>query len=242
MVEDLFSNQLQQALVVASEGGSFDAVMHRLATDDVFVPVPGEPMPGGDREVPPGTAVTLGITEAEDGGPMVPAFTSLAALDRGVPGEGRYVRATGGALATAWPPGHGLVLDPGGDPSVAIPEDTVRALPRIAAFPNGGEVSVGEPADDPEELWDLVREWAVDEPEVLVAYRAIIQVQEPGHPAQLVVGLELAADADVGRLLKDGEDAVDREALFLPVDPTGADPLAAWMVEQSTPVYTRDAV
>ncbi len=225
------SNALEATLLAASRGEDAEPFLDRLASDPLFVPAQGDPTADGDRELEPGEQVALPVFEHE-GRRFVPAFTSLEQLERGAPRAGRYLRASGADLASIWPAGHDLALNPGGDLGVALPEEDVRALDPE------GDLTIGAPAEEPEELWERLRAWAAGEPAVLVAHRAVVLPAGERDP-RLVVGLELERDADAGRVLQAGADALDRVAAFTLVDPRAEDPLGAWMLEHARPLYVR---
>ncbi|HEU4658331.1 MAG TPA: enhanced serine sensitivity protein SseB C-terminal domain-containing protein, partial [Capillimicrobium sp.] len=187
----------------------------------------------------PGAEVSLPVFE-HDGERFVPVFTSAQRLGEGAPGARRYLRATGADLAAIWPPGHHLALNPGTGLSVAVREDDVRALGGTSNIPAGAELTVGAPAEEPEALWERLRAWAATMPEVRTAHRALVLVHGGGDDPRLVVALDLDAEADPGRILQAGADALGGEAAFTLLDPSGEDPLSGWMLTHSPALYRRD--
>lgn len=231
-------NPLEVALLAASQGEDAEEFLDRLARDELFVPAQGETPAGGERELEAGQQVALPVFEHE-GRRFVPVFTSLTQLERGAPHADRYLRASGADLASVWPSGHDLALNPGGDLGVALPEDDVRTLSPEQRIPAGSELTVGAPAEEPEELWERLRAWATAHPEVRAAHRALVLLAGETEP-QLVVGLELEPTADHGRVLKAGAEALEGGAAFTLVDPEAEDdPLSGWMLRHAQPLYTR---
>ena len=231
-------NPLEVALLAASQGEDAEVFLDRLARDPLFVPAQGEAPADGERELQAGQEVVLPVFEHE-GRRFVPVFTSLTQLERGAPQAMRYLRASGADLAAIWPPGHDLALNPGGGLGVALPEDDVRTLSPEQRIPAGSELTVGAPAEEPEELWDEVRTWAAAQPEVRAAHRALVLLAGETEP-QLVVGVELEPASDPRRILQTGAEALEGAAAFTLVDPQADDdPLGSWMLRQARPIYTR---
>ncbi|HEY8584631.1 MAG TPA: enhanced serine sensitivity protein SseB C-terminal domain-containing protein [Capillimicrobium sp.] len=232
------SNPLEQALLDASRTGSSDELFELLATEQLYLPAQGDAPAEGEAPLTQDDELELPVFEHE-GERFVPVFTSVEQLQQGAPGAGRYVRASGADLASVWPAGHHLALNPGGDLSVAIGEEDVRGLAGQGAVPDDAEVTIGSPAEEPQELWDRLRAWAREVPEVLAAHRALVLVHAPGEEPQLVVALDLDPSADPGRILNAGADELAGEAAFTLLDRDGDDPLSAWMMAQGQPLYTR---
>jgi hypothetical protein len=232
------ANPLEQAMLEASRGGDPDPLFALLASAELYVPAPGQAPQEGAQELAPGDHVALPVFEHQ-GERFVPAFTSLEALQVGAPDIERYVRATAADLARMWPGGHHLALNPGAGLSVAIAEDDVRALGGAQRIPAGAELTLGAPAAEPEELWERLRAWAATTPEVRAAHRALVLVHDTDADPQLVVALDLEPDADPGRILNAGAEALGGEAAFTLLDPGGDDPLSGWMLEQGHPLYVR---
>lgn len=232
------SNPLEQALLDASLSGESDALFERLASDQLYIPAQGEAPADGEAPLAADEELELPVFEHE-GERFVPVFTSVEQLQAGAPGADRYVRASGADLASAWPPGHHLALNPGAALSVAIGEEDVRTLAGEERIEAGSQVTVGSPSEEPEELWERLRAWAATVPEVRAAHRALVLVDAPGEQARLVVALDVDPTADPGRILNAGAEAVAGEAAFTLLDPDGDDPLSAWMLAQRHPLYER---
>lgn len=230
------TNPLEQALLDASSGGDAEALFERLAHDELYLPAQGPPPRSGEGPMAADAEIALPVFEHE-GERYVAAFTSEEQLRRGAPQVGRYVCATGADLAAVWPPGHHLALNPGSDLGVAVSEHDVRALAGGHELHGGREATVGAPEDEPEHLWRVLRAWAGEQPEVRAAYRALVLVHAEGEEPQLVVALDLEEEADPGRVLQAGADALGGEAAFMLLDRSGEDELSAWMLAQSRAIY-----
>lgn len=237
------TNPLERALLDATRGGDPEPLFERLAHDELYVPAQGDApagSPGADRPLAADEEIALPVFE-HAGERYVAAFTSERRLRDGAPQVARSVRATGADLAAVWPPGHHLALNPGTELSAAIDEHDVRALAGGHELHGRQEATVGAPDREPEELWERLRAWAGGQPEVRAAYRALVLVHAAGEEPRLVVALDLAPDADPGRLLQAGADALGGEAAFTLLDRSGDDPLSGWMLAQSQAIYAREA-
>jgi hypothetical protein len=231
-------NPLEQVLLDVSESGEHEQFLAALAANPVFVPGQAPPADGQEHELGEGDEVELPVFEHE-GTRFVPVFTSLEQLEIGAPDAASYVRASGEDLASIWPEGLALAINPGGELSVAIPEEDVRALSATEHIPAGSDLTVGAPAEEPEELWATLRAWAATVPALRSAHRALVLVHAPGREPQLVVGLELDERVDPGVVLNAGAEALDGAAAFTLYDPDGDDPLSQWWREKGSPLYSR---
>jgi hypothetical protein len=238
MTDFVPENSLERALLAASEGGSPDALIASLAAEALYVPAQG-PAPGeddpaaeGEQQLTAGTEVSLPVF-VHEGRRLVPVFTSVTQFELGAPGAERYVRATGADLAAIWPAGHAMAVNAGGALSVAIPEEDVRGMA------GGDELTIGAPAAEPEALWERLRAFAADRPEIVSAHRALVLVHAEGAEPQLVVGLVIDPDADPVPVLEACAEALTGESAVMRVDPEGDDPIGAWMLAQSAPLYER---
>lgn len=233
------TNPLEQALLDASRGGDAEALFERLASDELLLPAQGDEPVAGEGPIAADEEIALPVFEHE-GERYVAAFTSEEQLRRGAPRVGRYVSASGADLAAVWPPGHHLALNPGAELGAAIDEHDVRALAGGHELHGRQEATVGAPEDEPEELWERLRAWAAQRPEVRAAYRALVLVHAEGEQPRLVVALDLEPDADPDHVLQAGADALDGEAAFTQLDRGGDDPLSGWMLAQSHAIYERE--
>ncbi|MBW3650398.1 MAG: enhanced serine sensitivity protein SseB [Actinobacteria bacterium] len=191
---------------------------------------------------------TLALPVVESGGRRyVPVFTSPEGLRRYVPEDVPTAVLTGRALARAWPADAWMALNPRSQAGAILGPDEVAGLPGAppAGQPDQSEerFAVGEPAEEPEEVIELVRRYCRSRPEVLTAYRALVLVDAPGRRPQLVVGVELDEGADVDLVLR-GLEATGRERgvpslRLVPIRRDRPGNVARYMLERTEPIYRR---
>lgn len=116
-----------------------------------------------------------------------------------------FLLLRGADLATGWPAGLGLALNPGAEPSMAFSADQLRGLvaPGEAVVPAGSTMKVGAPDPGlPPPALDLLRRIASSDPQVRAAYQLAVAVGD--GPVELVVGVHAAHDgAKVARRFAD---------------------------------------
>jgi hypothetical protein len=232
------ANPLEQVLLEVSQSGEHGRFLAAVALNPLFIPAQGGAGEDRERALDEGEEVHLPVFEHQDTR-FVAVFTSLEQLERSSPGAPHYLRATGEDLATIWPEGHALAVNPGGDLGVAITEEDVHAMAAAAAL-GGADLTVGAPDPEPEPLWVALRAWAAEQPAVAAAHRALVLVHEPGEQPALVVGLELDPGTDASALLTAGATALGGVAAFTLLDPEGNDPVSQWWLERRSPIYARE--
>ena len=214
------------------------ALYHALWEGDLLVPQPGSAeraaalVHGGDVQLP--------VLESE-GRRYLPVFTSEDELRRSVPADVPCVRLTGRALAGMWETDLWMAVNPRGEVGAILSPGEVLRLPH--GGPDDQQFVVGEPAEEPAELLDLLGRWASSRPEVRALYRALLLVKDSGRGAELVVGVETDEGADAARLME-GAKAAGRESgiaslAFLPVRRDRPGTVATYMLEHTTPFYER---
>ncbi|HEV2068163.1 MAG TPA: enhanced serine sensitivity protein SseB C-terminal domain-containing protein [Acidimicrobiales bacterium] len=237
--------ELEAAVAAAArDPGRRAELRHALWDAELLIPLPE--LPGAPaRALDEGT---LALPVVESGGRRyVPVFTSPEALRRYVPEDVPTAVLTGKALARAWPADAWMALNPRSEASAILGPDEVVRLPGeppvAPSNPIEERFAVGEPAEEPEELIELVRRYCRSRPEVVAAYRALVLVDAPGRRPQLVVGVELDEGADVNLVLR-GLEATGRESavpllglVSIRRDDPGA--VARYMLERTQPIYRR---
>jgi hypothetical protein len=234
------SNPLEEALRAAAlEPAAGQALLTALADEPLLVCVRSAPGPDGKVDLP--------LVEHE-GQDYVLVFTSDTQLQRGGYGGSPRIELAGRLLARIWPAGASMAINPQGDLGLALPADAVATLDGTPGemgrltIPEGSEVMIGDPADEPVALLQVLAAAAATLPEIAAMHRAWVLVQGRGDPPFLVVGVRLTptaanADAVLGRL---AEVAGDRTSLLVLRD--GAqDAIGGWMLERNAPFYVAAA-
>jgi hypothetical protein len=225
-------NELEQALAAAFAAGNRDALLAAVAEHQLYVPTKG-PAAEGER-------LELAALE-RDGRHYVPAFSSLGRLERSAPEGGGYVALTGKALASVWPKGFRLALNPGEAPGTVLDEEEIQRL-EVAAEPSEDGFAFGEPAVETPGLLEAIRRFAATRPEITAAHRGLL-VHSPGVP-EPVVALVLRPDADPDTVVREASEAARKagvETLALVPVVAGEDggPLGELILERTKLFYVR---
>ncbi len=236
------SNDLEGVMVQVASGVRPEAEFRRtLLEAEVFLPQVKDEE--GERRVGPGEQVAMRTVDVR-GIRCVPVFTSHQQLEKVVP-RVSWARLPVATLRPMLPAGVGLVLNPEGDLSRLVDPLELAALPDepgagVERLPAGTEVRVGLPAQESPELYAAVAAACRREPAVRAAFRALFQAGDA--PPRLAIGVLLAPGSDPAAVLTglaaDLRD-VATDAALLVVDPAErADPVAAFMLRETDPVYT----
>jgi hypothetical protein len=232
-------NELEEALLVAVRDGDRAGLLAALAVGELYLPAAGRPQEGA-VPVESGDELELPFLEHQNER-YVPAFTSVTELLRFLPAGTAYLRIEGRLLASAWPAGSSLALNPGGRLGVVIPAADVARLRTPSLRPPEPWLVVGEPAEEPVELLSAIRAFAEAEPAVRAAYRAAV-LRRGAARSEPVVGLELEDGADVERLLGAAAAAAQEagvEAVALQPLVPGGDAVSRFLLSRTEPFYVR---
>lgn len=238
-------DELEHALLELERGqGSREQVLAALESAEVFVPRPRAAQ-GADRGQAEAEGLELPLITDADGRQAVPLFPSLARLAAAVDEQTAYFQVAFRALAEGWPPGVDAVIDPGGplELTLAIGGEEGPAQPGPNTVAAGTRILVGDPAEEPEAALEALCALFASLPEVLDAYRAQVYIEAPGEVPHVAVGVGAEHGTNLDRLFQQASQAIgDAGPLsFLPLsaqaDP--ADPIASYMLDQTSPFYTR---
>jgi hypothetical protein len=231
------SNAVEKVLMALRIGQvEGDSLLEALAKADLWVPLPAGASNGQGA---------LPIMVIEDA-PYVAVYTSEEQFRRGAGNMGCAV-TPGGDFARSLPPELGLAVNPGGDVGLPI---HAAAMPLIrgegSTVPSGTQIMLGEPAEEPLALLKALRTAFAAVREITSARRAWGVIGD-GADGSLVLGIGLSPDHQQARKAAlDAVKAALREAsvpygvdsVFLD---DSADPLVAWLLENTSPFYTRPA-
>jgi hypothetical protein len=230
------TNPLEVAMRAAAlDPADFDAFLAALAAAKLIVPVPELPDENGQ--------VGFALIE-RDGADHIAVFTSDTQRRRAHTEGHHRIELAGRDLARMWPPGVAMAINPGGDLGLSLPEGAVAALAgpehRVGeqTLPAGSEITVGAPANEPQELLDRLTTAAAQMPEISALHRALFVARGGGARPQFAIGVQLSPAAD------DAQDTLRRLAevagpnVGLLALGTGHDDLVArWMLDTDEPFY-----
>jgi SseB protein C-terminal domain/SseB protein N-terminal domain len=233
-------NDLEHALVAALRGDR-EQLLGALSESELYLPAADAP-PGERRVVAKaGDKVPLPFLEL-DGVRYVPAFTSLPRLAEFSPEGGPYLRIAGRVLASIFPPGCNLALNPGGAVGLALGPGEVARIERADPLPET-RVTVGEPREEPTELLESMRAFGRRTPQLRAMYRALLR-RRPDRRPEIVIGLDVENGesglpdllAAAGRAAREaGFEAV----AFIPVGGGAGGDVERFMLERTRPFWSR---
>jgi SseB protein C-terminal domain/SseB protein N-terminal domain len=225
-------NELEQALAAAFAAGNRDALLAAVARHLLYVPTRAQTAEDGRLE----------LAALERGGRQyVAAYSSLGRLERSRPEGGGYVALTGQALASAWPKGFRLALNPDAQPGTVLDEGEIGRLEGAGGRAEDG-FAFGEPAVETPGLLEAIRGFAAKRPEIRAAHRGLL-VHSPGVP-EPIVALVLEPEADRDAVIRGASEAVreagvETLALVPVVEGEDGGPLVELMLERTDPFYVR---
>lgn len=203
----------------------------------------------GARTLAPGETVRIQNWTRDDGSPVIPFFTSLAALRKAIEAESSYMELPARSLFEMTK-GATLVLNPKaaygkeflpGEIAALLSNGVNRvAEQRVTTKPT--HVLLGQPAEYPEEMVAALKSLFAKRNNVKAAYLA--QMHDPSHDDEphLVVGVE--ADGDIEQILRDagvvaGDTAPGGKPLDLYRVERGDRGLSQYFIRQVKPFYER---
>ena len=230
------ANGLEAALAGARAGTTRpDQLLQALADNPLWVPLPAGADAQGNAQLP---------VMMFEGRPYVAAYTSAEQFAVGA-GDATHMELTGKELAALLADELGLAVNPGAEHGLPVNPAGVQALRGDRTTVRAGaRIRLGEPEPEPQDLLTALLATFARAPAVVEARRALAQVGEaqPG----LLIGIR--PDRAIGTWQDDAVDAVNAAAERAPVPyPVNAvflddeaDPVTRWMLEHTTPFYTRD--
>ncbi|MEY1663081.1 enhanced serine sensitivity protein SseB C-terminal domain-containing protein [Isoalcanivorax beigongshangi] len=231
---------LEQALIAAVDDADARPRFYQCLLDaDVYVLMRGQ-----------GDTASLVHWGREQGGAVVPLFSSLSLLQQAVTGAADYLRLPALELF-ARTEGLDLVLNPGASHSKELLADEVRALQagRLGGVQrrdqHAADLRLGQPEHMPELFLNAVRRLLIDEKSVQRAWFALLREQDEAEPAYLI-GLETRADFDA-LAQRVGPEAAEhlpdgRDLDLVPVVPGEPGPAAYFLTEPGALFFDRAQV
>lgn len=145
-----------------------------------------------------------------DGHSTVVAWTDVAEARADLPDTHQLFSIEVAQLLAGLPPYAGLVIDPRSPSPVHVPAEHKQGLIEAAKpFPAGGEVTIGDPAEEPAELVAALRAAAPGLAPLRQLWRTWYQVADARPRLLVVYDVEPGADARAADLVVAAATAVD---------------------------------
>jgi hypothetical protein len=200
-------NALEVLLKQAATEPEYRAAFYEALLAGTIYVIGQKDAPAGAQHLSAGSQVQIEHWEKEDGSQVIPFFSSLEALQRGMADEVKYLSMTGRALFEIVAQGDlPLVLNPNADYGKefylaevqALLTHGVNKLPQTRVVEKETKVMLGLPARRPEKLIKAVAAFLASCPSVEAAY--IASIHDPGTDEKPHLLLGIQADGEAAAL------------------------------------------
>ena len=218
-------NPLEAALSRAAREPAHRPELYRLLLDStILVLGHANHFSGGATSIPAGASIAIQPWSHPDGSPVIPFFTSVAALQRAIDREERYIALNARSFFEITR-GSTLVLNPRSDVWKEFLPREVEALltagvnqltqTRVVTEPT--QVLLGQPKIYPTALVSSLRLLLAKHPNVIAAYLAMMAAPSIDGNPHLIVGIE--GDGNIDAAIRDaGAVAAEASTDNAPVD------------------------
>lgn len=202
------TNDLEQKLMqAANDPASRPEFFKTLLESEVFVIGFASSGGEGHTTIPAGAKVSIVNWEKNDGTPVIPFFTSLAALQRALEKEAQYVALPAKSFLELTR-GSFLVLNPASPYGKEFHPNEVQALletgmnrvPTKRVVQQETKVLLGQPANYPSEMVSALTALLAKHRAVKAAYLCLMHDPSSGDNPSLVVGFD--GDDDLTEAMK----------------------------------------
>lgn len=210
------SNDLERKLKhAADDPASRPAFYKALMEADVFVIGFTNSESEGVSTIPAGAKLSIVNWEKNDGTPVIPFFTSLESLQRGLKEESKYVSLPAKSFFEMTL-GSFLVLNPASPYSKEFFPNEIQALletgmnhvPTTRVVQKETKVLLGQPANYPSKMVSALTVLLAKHPTVKAAYLCLMHDPSSSEKPSLVIGFE--GDKELSEAMKEaGSVAVD---------------------------------
>jgi hypothetical protein len=203
----------------------------------------------GARTIAAGETISILNWARSDGSPIIPFFTSLAALQRAIDEECSYLGLEAKALFELAKGAH-FVLNPTSDYGREFLPDEIDALLSGGVARTGEQrivqkdtkVLLGQPAQYPAQMVEALAKFFAKRSEVKAAYMALMHDPARDAKPHLIIGIQ--AEGDIERLIREaGSVAGDTSPAGEPVDlcqvVPGEKTLSEYFLNSVKPFYER---
>ncbi len=249
MIEEQ-ENPVEVALRLAADEPAHRPEFYRLLLESsVYVLGHSEGTAGEARTLSAGEKISIQNWVRTDGSPVIPFFTSLAALKRAIEAETSYLALPARALFEMTR-GASLVLNPKSRHGKeflpgeidALLTDGVNRLPERRVIQKETKVLLGQPAKYPSKMVDSLITLLSKHGQVKAAYLTLMHDASKDEKPHLVVGIE--GEADLAQIMREagvvaGDSAPDGEPVdFVQVERETLG-LSEYFVSEVKPFYER---
>lgn len=209
------SNELEQVLSEAAKDPAVRPKFYQmLMGSELFVLTPPSDNPAGPRVLEADENVQM-ISWKKDGQDVIPIFTSLPLLESTIQSMGSgpvgYLAMRGKALFDVLGGGTiSAMLNPNCPAGKEFLVHEMRDMASGKFFetpahvvPKQRRILLGQPAEYPHELMDVLKRYLVTQPQVEALYLAQMADPESGDPPHLIFGVKMqgTVDAVMGQLV-----------------------------------------
>lgn len=235
-------DDVERAVQAASQGGDVRAVYEAFTSADLYMISP-ETRGEGVGSLKDGDEIAF-FTLERDGKEFVPVFSNYERLLDFLQGrEVNYMMVRGEQLVAVWPEDLWMALNPNGFGAPLSPEE-VRGMSALRRQPGEeAEYLIGTPKEEPVALLDQMRRLAERSPDIVAAYRALLQFTKPRREPVTVVGFEIEDDADpevIKRAATEaGRESGVSEVSIVILRRGRLSDIGTYLVEETEPFYVR---
>ncbi len=244
--QDTLENALRAAATVPAERPAFYRL---LLESSIYVIGSPDQLPEGSTTLPAGASVQIQNWQKPDGAPVIPFFSSLAALQSAITSEQGYLLLPARTFLEMTL-GATLVLNPKSDYGKEFFPDQVEALladgvnkrPSQRVVAKETQVLLGQPREYPAAMVASLTALLVKHHNVKAAYLALMHDASTDDKPHLVIGIE--ADGDFAKVIREagtvaGDTAPDGEPVDLVRVVRDESGLSRYFIEQTKPFYER---
>ncbi|MGH2734548.1 MAG: enhanced serine sensitivity protein SseB C-terminal domain-containing protein [Actinomycetota bacterium] len=235
-------DDVERAVQAASQGGDDRAVYEAFASADLYMISP-ETEGEGVGSLRGGDEIAF-FTLERDGKEFVPVFSNYERLLNFLQGQKvNYMMVRGEQLVAVWPEDLWMALNPNGFGAPLSPEE-VRGMLALRRRPGEeAEYLIGPPKEEPVALLDQMRRLAERSPDIVAAYRALLQFTKPRREPVPVIGFEIEGDADPEAVQKAateaGRESGVTEVSIVILRRDRLSDIGRYLVEETEPFYAR---
>jgi hypothetical protein len=202
-------NSLEEALRLAADEPSYRPEFYRLLLESsVYILGHSDGPPSGTRTLEAGENISIRNWERDDGSPVIPFFTSLAALQKAIEEETTYLKLPARSLFEMTR-GAVLVLNPRSpygkeffpNEIEALLASGLNRLPEQRVTKEETQVLLGQPANYPSKMVDALTAFLAKRSNVKAAYLALMHDPSQDDKPRLLVGID--AEGDVEQIIRE---------------------------------------
>lgn len=249
-MEEYAENDLETALRrAANEPAARPEFYQLLVESQVFVLGYADAVEEGDATIPAGSNLSIVNWQRQDGTPVIPFFSSLAALQQAIQDEQPYVALPARAFFELTQ-GANLVLNPMSSYGKEFFPQEIAAILAVGTnniaerrvVEKETRVLLGQPKDYPADMVSAVSMLLAKHASVKAAYLALMHTASAQEDSSLVIGLEGDGDLEmvcrqVGTVAADT--APKGQFIDIAIVKQGESGLSEYFLNSTKPFYER---